>query len=234
MSTAGRVDRRSFRATAFDIRVTPGTPVWLLCPAWRCTSRPSGSRSPTRFPMLRRSPTPTRTRTWAEYDRSRGSDRQRTHRRRSRPRRQDLALHVQLQRVHGSPVRRASRRVACRSTSTTGTSTTNSGTCSTTPTPKRCSSTRRSVTAWPGSSSGCPTSSCWSRSTTERAPDRSRRRARTRRSSRQRADGAHRTGRGRHLHALHGRHDRDAQGRDVRQWWHGCWPDRERLPDSWA
>ncbi len=48
-----------------------------------------------------------------------------------------------------------SRCAACRSTSTTAISTTSSGTCSTTPTPRRCSSTPRSPTGSHVSSTGC-------------------------------------------------------------------------------
>ena len=69
---------------------------------------------------------------------------------RARARLEDRAVPLQRQRVPRGAVRRASRCAACRSTSTTATSTRSSGTCSTTPTPKRSSSTRRSATGWRG------------------------------------------------------------------------------------
>ena len=110
-----------------------------------------------------------------------------------------------------------SRCAASPSTSTTATWTTSWPTCSTTPTPRRWSSTRRWATVRPGRrqaagiaatvvvDDGPPADG----TTVDGAvPWRSS-------SRRARADAPHRAPRGRHLHALHGWHDRDAQGRHV-------------------
>ena len=182
---------------------------------WRCTTPRSGSRSPTRSPTgdrvvhgdtVARGPSTTSA--------PRGSP-PRTPRPGSvtTPR---SGCTCTTATSTSRPSTARSRSAACRSTSTTATSTTSCGTCSTTPTPRRWCSTRRSAIG--------------SRSVVDRLPKLKllievddggtgqvdRRRALRRGARRPRADGAHRAQRGRHLHAVHRRHHRHAEGRDVR------------------
>ena len=78
-----------------------------------------------------------------------GAGRRRAARGRARTRLEGRAVPLQRQRVPRGAVRHVQDPWRRRSTSTTATSTRSSGTCSTTPTPRRCSSTPRWATASP-------------------------------------------------------------------------------------
>ncbi len=80
-------------------------------------------------------------------------------------------------------------------------------------------------------STSSPACACWWRSTTAARAWCPARCAMTT-SSPPRADAPHRALGGRRLHALHRRHDRHAEGGDVRAGWHHRGLRRQRLPDA--
>ena len=140
--------------------------------------------------------------------------------RRRRQGRQGRDLRLEPGRVGGGAARRATRCAPRRSTSTTATSPRSCATCSPTATPRPSSSSAASCRRSPRSATELPLLQAGRRAR-RRHPGGNdgvaRRGATTRRRSPPQSDAAarHRARRRRPLHALHRRHDRHAEGRDV-------------------
>ena len=158
-----------------------------------------------------------RSQTWSEINRRADGIAARAARRRLRRAGQGRPVPLQLPRVPREHVRRVQGRAGDRSTPTTATPTTSSSTCGTTPTPSPSCSTAPSPSTASGSARrAAARSACGSGSTTApgRAPI-------GRRPTRRRGDGGRDDVAGRGAAAattctaLHRRHDRDAEGRDV-------------------